>query len=186
MYILAVVGSPRLNGNTNYLVDQALQEAIKLGAKTEKVVISQHRLSPCFAHTNCRELDSCVQQDDGTRILEKFCKADGVILATPVYYYDVSAWMKIFIDRNYFLGRHGKKSQAKAVGIIVVAGGAGIEDTVQTLNRFVGSSSFNNLAEDKRFFVTGYARGLGDVSSDQKLVREARDLGRQLVVSSKE
>lgn len=186
MYILAVVGSPRLDGNTNYLVDQALQEASKLGARTEKIIVSQHRLSPCLAHINCGEFDSCAQQDDGTWMLDKFCKADGVILATPVYYYDVSAWMKIFIDRNYFLGRHGKKCPAKAVGIIVVAGGAGIEDTVQALNRFVNSSSFNNIAEDKKFIVTGYAGGLGDVKSNQQLIREARDMGRQLVLSLKE
>jgi multimeric flavodoxin WrbA len=86
---------------------------------------------------NCGGFDSCVQQDDGTWILEDFCEADGIILATPVYYYDVSVWMKTFIDRNYFLRQHGKKCQARAVGIIVVGGGVGIEDTVKTLNRFV-------------------------------------------------
>jgi len=68
----------------------------------------------------------------------------------------------------------------------VVAGGAGIEDTVQTLNRFVNSSSFNDIAEDKRFIVTGYARGPGDVKGNQQLIREARDMGRQLVLSLKE
>ena len=68
----------------------------------------------------------------------------------------------------------------------MVAGGAGIEDTVQTLNRFVNSSSFNNIAGDKRFTVTGYAIGPGDVRSNQRLIREARDMGRQLVVSLEE
>ena len=186
MYILAIVGSPRLDGNTNYLTDQALHEATKLGAETEKIILSQHRLNPCLAHLNCRKLDSCAQQDDGIWMLDKFCKANAVILATPVYYYDVSAWMKIFIDRNYFLGRHGKKCRAKAVGIIVVAGGAGIEDTVKTLNRFVNSSSFNNIAGDKRFIVTGYAGDPGDAKSNQRLIKEARDTGRQLVASLKE
>jgi multimeric flavodoxin WrbA len=186
MYILAIVGSPRLDGNTSYLVDQALDEATKLGARTEKIIISQHRLSPCLAHMNCSGFDSCVQQDDGTWILDNFCEADGIILATPVYYYDVSAWMKTFIDRNYFLRQHGKKCQARAVGIIVVAGGAGIEDTVKTLNRFVNSSSFNNIAGDKRFIVTGYAGDPGDAKSNQRLIKEARDTGRQLVASLKE
>ena len=185
MYILAVVGSPRLDGNTNYLVDQALHEASKLGARTEKIIISQHRLSPCLAHVNCRELDSCVQKDDGAWILDKFCEADGVILATPVYYYDLSAWMKIFIDRNYFLGRHRKKCRAKAVGIIVVAGGIGIEDTVNSMIRFVESSSFNYIPQDKRFIVTGCALDPGDARSNQRLSKEAREMGRQLVASLK-
>lgn len=185
MYILAVVGSPRLDGNTNYLADQALEEANQLGARTEKIVISQHKLSPCLAHINCRELDACVQKDDGAWMLDKFCEADGVILATPVYYYDLSAWMKIFIDRNYFLGRHRKKCAAKAVGIIVVAGGIGIEDTVNSMIRFVESSSFNRIPQDKRFIVTACALDLGDARSNQRLSNEAREMGRQLVASLK-
>jgi len=185
MHILAIVGSPRIDGNTNYLVDEALNEATKLGAATEKIIVSQYRLGPCLAHINCGELDSCAQQDDGSRILEKFCEADGVILATPVYYYDVSAWMKIFIDRNYFLFRHRKKCRAKAVGIIVVAGSVGIEDAVNTMNRFVNSSSFINIASDKRFIVTGYASDPGDVKGNPQLLRETREMGRQLVMSLK-
>jgi multimeric flavodoxin WrbA len=185
MNILAVVGSPRPDGNTNYLVDRALQEASTLGAGVEKIVLSEYELGPCLAHINCRELDSCAQQDDGGWILQRFSEADGVILATPVYYYDISAWMKIFIDRNYFLGRHGIKCRAKAVGIIVVAGGAGIEDTVNTLIRFVNSSSFNNIARDRRFVVTGYANSPGEVKNDRKLVTEASELGRHLVESLK-
>ena len=127
MYILAIVGSPRLDGNTTYLVDQALRQATELGARTEKIILSEYKVSPCLGHKNCSEFDSCVQQDDGRGILQKFCEADGIILATPVYYYDVSAWMKIFIDRNYFLYRHGGKCRAKTIGIIVVAGSAGIK-----------------------------------------------------------
>jgi multimeric flavodoxin WrbA len=73
MYILAIVGSPRLDGNTNYLADQALQEAASLGATTDKIILSQHKLSPCLVHVNCSELDSCAQQDDGVWILDKFC-----------------------------------------------------------------------------------------------------------------
>jgi len=185
MYILAIVGSPRIDGNTNYLADQALDEAHQLGAETEKIILSQHKLSPCLVHTNCRELDSCAQKDDGSWILDKFCEADAVILATPVYYYDISAWMKIFIDRNWFLNRHRKKCRAKAVGIIVVAGGVGVEDTVNSMNRFVNSSSFNYIPRDKIFTVTGSALDPGDAKTNQQLTREAREMGRQLVASLK-
>ena len=184
MYILAIVGSPRLDGNTNYLVDQALRQATELGARTEKIILSEYKVGPCLGHENCSEFDSCIQQDDGNWILQKFCEADGIILATPVYYYDLSAWIKIFIDRNYFLYRHGKKCRAKTIGIIVVAGGAGIEDTVHTMNRFANSSSFN-VARDKRFIVTGYASSPGDVKNNHELIREASNLGRQIVESLK-
>ncbi|MFH1031193.1 MAG: flavodoxin family protein [Chloroflexota bacterium] len=183
MYILAIVGSPRPKGNTNYLVDQALDEAARLGATTEKIVVSEHKLNPCLAHTNCRSLAACLQKDDGAWMLDKFCSADGIILATPVYYYDTSAWLKTFIDRNYFLGRHGKKCKAKTVGMVVVSGGYGMEETVQSLHRFVNGSSFKAIAEDKRFIVTGIAVDLQDAKNDPQLTNQARELGKQLVAS---
>lgn len=179
MKILAISGSPRLNGNTNYLVDQSLQGASELGAATEKVILSELRLSPCIGHENCGSQKECLQKDDGIELLNKFCEADGLILASPVYYYDVTAWMKIFIDRNYFLYRHGIKSKARAMGMIVVAGGAGIEDTVRTLKKLAMAST-SNIAKDRRFLVTGYASRPGDVQGNTVLVNEARQLGRQM------
>jgi hypothetical protein len=62
--ILAIVGSPRLNGNTNYLVDKALEEAATLGAHTEKIILSQFIVNPCLGHENCASFDYCQQKDD--------------------------------------------------------------------------------------------------------------------------
>ena len=183
MKIVAIVGSPRLNGNTNYLVDQALGEAARLGAQTEKIVLSQYRVSPCLGHTDCSSFDTCQQQDDAGWILDKFSQADGVILATPVYYYNISAWMKAFIDRNYFLYRHDRKSQAQAVGLVVVAGGEGIEDALQTLKRFVGASF--DVSQDMIFRVVGNASGPGEVKDNHSLVEEASELGKKMVESLK-
>lgn len=184
MNILAIVGSPRINGNTNYLTDQALQEAANLGAKTEKIILSEYKLNPCLGHQNCSECESCLQQDDGMSILRKFTEADGIILATPVYYYDISAWMKIFIDRNYFLYRHSSKCNAKTIGIIVVAGGAGIKDTLNTFNKFINASTFD-IAENNKYYVTGYANNPGEVKNNNKLVEEAKNLGKQMVKALK-
>ena len=183
MKILAIVGSPRLNGNTGYLVDQALEEAEKLGAETEKLVISQYRVNPCLGHADCASFDVCRQEDDAGWILEKFGAADGVILATPVYYYNVSAQMKTFIDRNYFLYMRGRKSRARAVGVIVVAESLGIEDTLHTLKQFVDESF--NVGEDRLFIVSGYAGGPGEVRDNLPFVASARKLGGQLVASLK-
>ncbi len=183
MKLLAIVGSPRLKGNTNYLVEQALGEAAKLGAQTESLILSQYKVSPCLGHDACASFDSCRQKDDTSWILERFCGADGVILATPVYYYNVSAQMKAFIDRNYFLYKHGRKSRARAVGVIMVAGGEGIEDTMHTLRTFINESF--NVEEDRIFIVEGYARKLEEARNNLSLVEEARKLGRQMVESLK-
>jgi multimeric flavodoxin WrbA len=165
-------------------VDQALEEAQRLGAETEKIIISQHMVNPCLGHQDCASFNACRQKDDTYWILDKFCEADGVILATPVYYYNVTAQMKAFIDRNYFLYKKDKRSQARAVGIIVVAEMEGIEDTLHTLNQFVDWSF--HIAEDRRFIVSGYASRIGDARKNLTLIEDARKLGRQLVDSLKE
>ena len=179
--LLAIVGSPRLKGNTNYLVDQALEEASRLGAEIEKLVLSQYKLNPCLGHDDCASYNLCLQKDDAAWILDRFCEADGVILATPVYYYNVSAQMKAFIDRNYFLYTHDRKAKAKAVGIILVAEAEGIEDTLHTLKRFIGESF--DIDENKIFTVCGFAGRLGEAKNNMSLVEEARNLGRQIVES---
>ena len=184
MKILAIVGSPRLKGNTNYLVDQALEEARELGAETEKIALSQYKVNPCLGHDDCPSFTSCLQEDDAGWILEKFCKADGVILATPVYWYNVSAQMKAFIDRNYFLYKHDQKYKAKVVGIIVVAEMEAIEDTLHTLRQFVDWSF--DVEEDKIFIACGYAHKMGDAKKNIPLVDDARKLGKQMVESLKE
>jgi multimeric flavodoxin WrbA len=181
--ILAIVGSPRLKGNTNYLVELALGEAAKLGAQTEKVVLSQYEVNPCLGHKDCASFDSCLQKDDMSWILKRLCEADGVILATPVYWYNVTAQMKAFIDRNYFIYKHGQKSRARAVGIIVVAEMEGIEDTLHTLRQFV--DWVFDVKEDRIFTVSGYALLPGEVKDKLPMVEEAQKLGRQMVESLK-
>ena len=183
MKILAIVGSPRSKGNTDYLVDQALEEAVKVGTETEKIVLSQYKVNPCLGHDDCASFESCPQKDDAGWILDKFREADGVMLATPVYYYNVSAQMKAFIDRNYFLYMHDQKYKARAVGIIVVAEQMGIEDTLYTLRQFTDDFDVN---EDGIFIVTGYAHKIGDAKENLRLAEEARKLGRQMAQYLKE
>ena len=182
--LLAISGSPRVKGNTDYLVEQALEEAAKLGAQTEKLILSQYEVNPCLGHDNCASFDSCLQKDDTGWILDRFCEADGIILATPVYYYNVTAQMKAFIDRNYFLYKKDRRARARAVGIIVVAEMEGIKDTLYTLNQFVDWSF--NVEDDKRFIIVGYANKLGEAENSLSLVEDARKLGRQMAKSLKE
>lgn len=180
MKILAIVGSPRINGNTNYLTDQALKEAARLGAEIEKIVISEKKLNPCLGHEECSDYSACEQKDDGMEILQKFVQADGLMLATPIYYYDISSWLKIFIDRNYFLYTHDINCKAQAAGLIVIGGGAGIEDTVKSLNKFLSGSALS-IPKSKIFVVSGYASTPGEVKNNPELVAKARKMGEKLV-----
>jgi len=178
MKILAIVGSPRIEGNTNYLVDKALEEAAKRGMQTEKIILSQHDIKPCLGHDNCASYKKCTQQDDAPWIIERFCEADAVILATPVYWYNVTAQMKTFIDRNYFIYQHGIQPRAKAVGIIIAAEMEGIEDTLNTLRKFTEWTF--PIPKNRIISVTGYANKMGEAEANTSLVNRAIELGRKL------
>jgi multimeric flavodoxin WrbA len=178
MKIVAIVGSPRMKGNTSYLVDKALEEAAKNGVQTEKIMLARHDLRPCLGHDNCASYKVCTQNDDAPWILERFCEADAVILATPVYWYNVTAQMKTFIDRNYFIYQHGIQPRAKAVGIIIAAEMEGIEDTLNTLRKFAEWTF--PIPKDRIISVTGYANKMGEAEENTSLVNGAISLGRQL------
>ncbi len=184
MKIVAIVGSPRLKGNTNYLVDRALEEAAGLGVDTEKILLSEYDVRPCLGHDNCASYKACLQPDDTGWILDKFREADGVILATPVYWYNISAQMKAFIDRNYFPYKHDQKYKARAVGIIIVAEQEGIEDTLHTLKQFVDWCF--DITENRLFIASGYANRIGDAGKNAKLVADASKLGKQMAARLKD
>jgi multimeric flavodoxin WrbA len=176
------MASPRLYGNTNYLTDQALDAARQPGIETEKIILNQYNIRPCDGHINCASLAKCAHQDDAVKILDKFRQADAVILATPVYYYNASAQMKAFIDRNYFFYKHQTPYKAKAAGIIVVAEESGLEDTVKTLNFLLHEMK---IPQEKRFVVSGFAFKPDDAKQNPALVEAVRRLGEQLAESIK-
>lgn len=178
MKIVAIVGSPRPGGNTSYLIDQALQEAAAHGVMTEKIMLARHRVNPCLGHDNCASFSACKQDDDAPMILDRYVNADAVILGSPVYYYNMTAQMKAFVDRNYFLYKHDISPRMLCVGLIVIGGGAGLEHTVRALRRFVKLSV--DIPDDRIITLKGYADKPGEVKSNSSLIQEARKLGRRL------
>jgi len=182
MNMLAISGSPRLSGNTNYLVDVALSAAQEAGASTKKLVLSEMNIKPCLAHDKCRSFKRCFQNDDLCTVLDSYLEADGVILATPVYYWNMSAQMKMFIDRNYFVSVKGMHPKAKTLGMIVVAESEGVEDTLHTLTRFVDWTF--RVPTANRFIVTGYATKAGDIKKKPDVVENARDMGKKMALLS--
>jgi multimeric flavodoxin WrbA len=173
MKVVAIVGSPHINGNTSYLVDQALKEIDSQGIETEKIILSQHVVNPCQGHDNCGSFSKCKQRDDAPWIIDKFNQADAVIMASPVYFFDVSAQTKAFIDRNFFTFTHGGSKKAKCAGLIAIGGGGGADETIATLKRFVG------LLEKQVFIVSGYA-GETHIKNHPKIVEQTRKMGAKI------
>jgi multimeric flavodoxin WrbA len=171
MKVVAIVGSPHADGNTSYLTDVALEELAGQGIATEKIVLVNLTVNPCRGHSNCDTFAVCQIKDDAPGIIAKFLEADAVILASPVYYYDVSAQMKCFIDRNYFAYMHDIPLKARYAGLIAIGGGGGADETIATLKRFT------HLPEANCFCVAGYT---SDAKNSPELVKQAREMGKKL------
>ena len=102
MLILGVCGSPRRGGNSDRVLDAILAGAREGGAETEALYLSALEISSCIGCERCRKDKVCTQFADGlTPYYPKIRQAAGLVLVTPVYNYNVTAWMKAFIDRLY-------------------------------------------------------------------------------------
>ena len=103
MKVLAFMGSPRRNGNTDLLLDRLLAGAEAAGAETEKVEVCALDISGCQACYACQKQQYCVRQDDMSDIYPKIEQADAIVFATPIYWYHCTAQLKLLIDRLFCL-----------------------------------------------------------------------------------
>jgi len=97
--ILAVYGSPRREGNTSLLLRQAVQGARDAGAQVEEVVLRDLEMSPCLEIYGCKETGRCVIEDDFQKVYDQLLACRGLMLASPIFFYTVSAQTKILMDR---------------------------------------------------------------------------------------
>lgn len=112
--VLAIVSSPRKNGNTELLVDEFVKGAREAGHETEKICLREKKIAPCLACEAClRNGGTCVQKDDMAEILPKLIDADVIVLSTPVYYYSICAQLKAMIDRTLPIGADDGKMRGK-------------------------------------------------------------------------
>jgi multimeric flavodoxin WrbA len=97
--IIAIYGSPRRDGNSATLLKQAVAGARQEGAQVEEVVLRDYKISPCMEIYACIKTGQCAIRDDFPEILEKLESSNGIMLASPIFFYSVSAHTKIFMDR---------------------------------------------------------------------------------------
>ena len=109
--ILIISSSPRKNGNSQMLCEQFKRGAEEKGHMVTLVRLMEKIIGFCRACDGCmRNGGTCVLNDDMAEVLKLFQEADVIVLATPVYFYGISAQMKTFIDRTYPICQHlGKK-----------------------------------------------------------------------------
>ncbi len=93
------MGSPRIKGNTDLLLDEALKGAKSEGAEVAKIVVDKLKIAPCREYYGCLKDGNCVIRDDMDGIYPKLLAADGIIIASPMFFYGLTAQLKALIDR---------------------------------------------------------------------------------------
>jgi len=183
--ILVVMGSPRKNGNSSTLAQNVIAGAKNAGAVVDSYCLHEMNIKPCDACEACRKNDSreCIIDDDMQELYPKLYEADALVIASPIYYFTVSAQTKLFIDRWYALGE-GKTTviNGKQIGIILT-----YEDTdpftsgaVNALRTF--QDAFEYLGASIVDMIYGRASEAGEIKANQDLMDRAYQLGQKLAI----
>jgi multimeric flavodoxin WrbA len=93
------MGSPRIKGNTDLLLEETLKGAQSQGAEIEKIIVDKLKVAPCKEYYGCLRDGNCVIRDDMDSIYPKLIEADRIIVASPIFFYGVTSQLKALIDR---------------------------------------------------------------------------------------
>lgn len=138
MNILVVTGSPRKNGNTEIMAEEFARCATEIGHQVTIRKLSIDKVGPCIACQYCFTHDGvCVQNDDMNDILNDLNQADMLVIASPIYWFDVSAQTKCFIDRMYALAKKGFHIQS--IAMLLNSGADGVYDAAEKQIRYIAS-----------------------------------------------
>jgi multimeric flavodoxin WrbA len=174
--VVGIVGSPRSGGNTETLTRIALEEVEKKGLETELISLAGKKIKPCDGCRTCSTTGKCHIKDDFESIFAKMKEADGIILASPVYYGAATPQMTSLISRFY--GTHGKPLKNKVGGPIVVARRAGHNFTLAQLMFFFMISEM--IVPGSSYWNVAFGREKGEVTKDEEGVRTIKHFGQRL------
>ncbi len=177
MKVLAISGSPRRNGNTEILLERALNSAKAAGgAQTELIRLHGKDIRPCDGCSACSTTGICHIKDEMQPIYEKLLAADGIILGTPIYSWNMSGQMKVLIDRSYAFNFPTARLANKVAGVVIVGGRTGHQ---------LVATQFNLFLQYNRIFIAdtvhGFASTKGAIVKDECAMNAAEILGERVV-----
>jgi multimeric flavodoxin WrbA len=127
---LIITGSPRKNGNTEIMAETFAKSAKTAGHEVTVKNLSTLKVGPCLACQYCFTHDGvCIQQDDMNSILKDLERADMLVLASPIYWFDVSAQTKSFVDRMYAFAKKGFR--IKSIAMLLNSGAPNVYDAAE-------------------------------------------------------
>ena len=189
MKILSINGSRRKKGNTEHLIQSILSPISQGGTQTESIFLGDYNIGACTGCEGCSSSWECIIKDDFAQIVKKIDEADGVILASPTYWYSVTSDMKRFIDRCYSLVQF-PVSRKQWIGKYQGAGKLCITAAIceQHETSAMGNtlSLLTDFSNDIGIDVITSVKGLGffeagSIKSDHNLLQEAKTAGKDLL-----
>jgi multimeric flavodoxin WrbA len=189
MKVLGILGSPRVGGNSDILLDQALAGAKEAGAEVEKIILCQKKISGCLNCEKCNETGVCVIKDDMPEIHKKILEADGIIHSVPVYFWAMTAQMKAYLDRwcAFFDAQwrwhkaYYPKMKGKRIGVITVCADPNVSTADPIVHSFKSTADFCKLKWIGT--VQASAAAKGEIAKNEKAKKEAYELGKKGAIS---
>lgn len=185
--VLGINGSPRKYGNTAKLLLVALKTAEKLGAETELVHLYDYNIKPCEGCL-CDEQTACgypcAIEDDMKILYDKVLKADALIIATPIYWFNMSSVVKTFIDRltafENMIFIDGKSwVEGRVAGVIACGNDSGCIQVIANLYATLVSMGFAIPP-----WALAYFNKKGDVLENEEVLLDAANVGRAVVLAA--
>ena len=185
MRVLGIMGSPRIKGNTDLLLDEALEGARGQGAEVEKLLVDRLNIAPCREYYGCLKDGNCVIRDDMDDIYPRLLEADGVVVASPIFFYGLTGQVKALIDRcqalwarKYVLKQSPPNSARKGafIGVGATRGERLFDGSILTVQYFFKAIGVRYVDE---LLVRGVDRR-GEIKEHPTALSDAFELGRRL------
>ena len=182
MKVVAFNGSPRPDGNTARLIKHVFTELEREGIETEAINVGTAAMRGCRACYQCfekRNSHCSITNDIVNDCIDKMLAADGIILASPTYFANVTSEMKALMDRAGMVARANGEHLRHKVGAAVVAVRRGGEmQTFQALNSFFLISQM--MVPGSCYWNFAFGREKGEVENDEEGLRTMRVLGQNM------
>jgi len=184
-HVVALLGSPRKKGNSTILAKQIIHGAESVGAKVDTVYLNGLNIKPCQGCYACKKKNStgCAVDDDMQSLYPKLVESDAWIIASPVYWFSMSAQTKIFMDRCFALWNEDPEINPMYKKRIAIAMSYGDSDPfnsgcVNALRSF--QDAYRYAGANIIGMVYGSADEPGEIASNAELMAQAEKIGQQL------
>lgn len=176
MNVLLINGSPRVNGNTAYALEQMAEVYRAEGIRAEVMHIGHLPIRSCIACGGCRKSGRCVFDDPVNEVLAKFEAAEGIVVGSPVYYASANATLVALLTRVFHAARFDKRMKVGAS--VAVARRGGCSATFDELNKFFTISGMPIASSHYWNSVHGGAPG--EAEKDIEGIATVRNLARNM------